>query len=197
MKASSVRKSPKKASTVAVWSWVLYDFAETIFSVSILRVGCHLARRYGRRALDAADGRSSRRRCTRLHLGDEPGHADGTLTGREAGRVLRLLHLRRQVGCRVRSPHHRYHTDGLRRLRLRGVPPSNSLAGRDRKRGSYLAAARPGRVARADCQEVLRRVVAGDIVLTMGSPHEGSLSRYRRMERGVLDSGVTLQSRRY
>src|ERR671915_1196747 len=36
MNAPSLRKPSKKTSVVAVWSWVLYDFAETIFSVSIL-----------------------------------------------------------------------------------------------------------------------------------------------------------------
>ncbi len=36
MNAHSLRKPSKKTSAVAVWSWVLYDFAETIFSVSIL-----------------------------------------------------------------------------------------------------------------------------------------------------------------
>jgi MFS transporter, UMF1 family len=36
MKTYSPRKPSKKVSAVAVWSWVLYDFAETIFAVSIL-----------------------------------------------------------------------------------------------------------------------------------------------------------------
>jgi UMF1 family MFS transporter len=36
MKTDLPRKPTKKASAVAVWSWVLYDFAETIFAVSIL-----------------------------------------------------------------------------------------------------------------------------------------------------------------
>lgn len=36
MKTDSLRKPTKKVSAVAVWSWVLYDFAETIFAVSIL-----------------------------------------------------------------------------------------------------------------------------------------------------------------
>src|SRR5215212_5303831 len=36
MKTDSLQKPSKKASAVAVWSWVLYDFGETIFAVSIL-----------------------------------------------------------------------------------------------------------------------------------------------------------------
>jgi UMF1 family MFS transporter len=36
MKTDSLPKPSKKASAVAVWSWVLYDFGETIFAVSIL-----------------------------------------------------------------------------------------------------------------------------------------------------------------
>src|ERR671932_293091 len=36
MKTDSLPKPSKKASAIAVWSWVLYDFGETIFSVSIL-----------------------------------------------------------------------------------------------------------------------------------------------------------------
>lgn len=36
MKTNSLRKTSRKASAVAVWSWVLFDFGETIFAVSIL-----------------------------------------------------------------------------------------------------------------------------------------------------------------
>jgi MFS-type transporter involved in bile tolerance (Atg22 family) len=36
VKASAPLGSARKASSVAVWSWVLYDFANTIFSVSVL-----------------------------------------------------------------------------------------------------------------------------------------------------------------
>ena len=36
MKTDPLRKPSTKASAVAVWSWVLYDFGETIFAVSIL-----------------------------------------------------------------------------------------------------------------------------------------------------------------
>ena len=36
MKTDSLQKPSTKASAIAVWSWVLYDFGETIFAVSIL-----------------------------------------------------------------------------------------------------------------------------------------------------------------
>ena len=38
MRASRSAGSSGRASTLAVWSWVLYDFSNTIFSVSILTV---------------------------------------------------------------------------------------------------------------------------------------------------------------
>ncbi|MBV9453750.1 MAG: MFS transporter [Rubrobacter sp.] len=36
MNSSATPKSPQHAPSIAVWSWILYDFASTIFSVSIL-----------------------------------------------------------------------------------------------------------------------------------------------------------------
>jgi MFS transporter, UMF1 family len=38
VRASGAEGSNDRASTLAVWAWVLYDFANTIFSVSILTV---------------------------------------------------------------------------------------------------------------------------------------------------------------
>ena len=38
MRASGAEGSNARASALAVWAWILYDFANTIFSVSILTV---------------------------------------------------------------------------------------------------------------------------------------------------------------